>query len=107
MNWWVALSTNDDINEHNAIASNNDFNNNMLQGNEGGDESQPDVAPATPALKSNILSVQSPRQRSVKIWEEDEKKYDDGYDSDGEQGPFFDTINIEGEQDFDEDKVLK
>ena len=43
----------------------------------------------------------------VKIQEEDKKKYDDGYNSDGEQGPFFNTINIEREQDFEEDEVVK
>ena len=72
----------------------------MLQCNEGGDESHPDISPTTPSPKINVLSVRSPRYRSVKILEEDEMKYDDGCDSDGEQGPFFDAINIEGEHDF-------
>ena len=79
----------------------------LLQCNEVGDKIQPDIAPATPAPKSNILSVRSPRYWSVKIQEEDEKNYDDVYDSDVEQGTFFDAIDIEGEQDFDEDEVVK
>ena len=79
----------------------------MFQCNEGGYESQPDIAPATPAPKINILSVQIPRQKSVNIREEDEKRYDDGYNIDVEQFPLFDLINIEGEQYFDEDEFLK
>ena len=67
----------------------------MLQCNEGRDESRPDIVPATPAPKSNILSVRSPQQRSVKLREEYKKRYDDGYDSDREQGPFFGAINAE------------
>ena len=77
------MSTNNDINEHNAIASNGDFNNNMLLCNEGGDGSQPDIVPTKPTPKINILSVRSPRQKSVKIRAEDKKKHDDGYDNDG------------------------
>ena len=41
------------------------------------------------------------------VWEEYDKKYDDGYDSIGEQGPLFDAINIEVEKDFDENEVVK
>ena len=95
------MSTKDDRNEHNAIASNDDLKDNMLQYNEGGDESQPDIAPATPAPKITIWSVRIPRHQSVKIQGEDENKSDDGYDSGGEQVSFFDAINIEREQDFD------
>ena len=83
MNRWVALSSNDDRNEHNTIAFNNDLKHNMLQFHEGGDESQSDIAPVTPTQKSNILSFRNPRQQSVKIREEGQKKYYDGYDSDG------------------------
>ena len=51
------MSTNDDRNEHNTIAYNVDLENIMLQFNEGGDESHPYIAPATPAPKNNIFLV--------------------------------------------------
>ena len=60
-------------------------------------ESDTNKEPATPANFCEIsTSSKSPRQRQLKKREED-KKYNDGYDSDGAQGPFFDAIDIEGE----------
>ena len=35
------------------------------------------------------------------------EKSDDGYDSDGVQGPFFHAIDIEGEQDIDKDNSMR
>ena len=34
-----------------------------------------------------------------------EDSFENGYDSDGLHGPFFDAMDAEGEQDFDEDSL--
>ncbi len=34
-------------------------------------------------------------------------RFEPGYDSDGEIGPFFDAIESEGEQDYDDDVELQ
>ena len=34
-----------------------------------------------------------------------ESIFNEGYDSDGERGPWCDVIGLEGEQDYDEDEI--
>ena len=55
-----------------------------------------DPAPIVPA---------SPRQVNLSRLSLLESKFDDGYDSDGERGPWCDVIGLEGEQDYDEDEI--
>ena len=54
----------------------------------------------------NILPEESPRRRNLNNLLSNEKKFEEGYDSDGDIGPFFDCIEYEGEQDFDEDDLF-
>ena len=49
-----------------------------------------------------VLSSNSPRRGSIDI-KEVEKKFDEGYDTDGEVGPFYDPWIEEGDQVFDKE----
>ena len=52
-----------------------------------------------PIVPASPLQVNLSRLSSL------ESKFDDGYDSDGERGPWCDVIGLEGEQDYDEDEI--
>jgi hypothetical protein len=45
----------------------------------------------------------SPRQMNLSNFAQNEPGLDDGYDSEGDIGPFYDCIKAEGKQDYDED----
>jgi hypothetical protein len=45
--------------------------------------------------------------RTKKIARVNETRFEQGYDSDGEIGPFFDAIDSEGKQDYDDDEELQ
>ena len=47
----------------------------------------------------------SPRECNLQYIAQFEDKFDSGYDSDGELGPFNYMLNLEGTQDFDEDAM--
>ena len=47
----------------------------------------------------------SPRQINLSHLHHNENKFEAGYDSDNDQGPFFDANVDEGEQDFEEDEL--
>lgn len=49
--------------------------------------------------------VKSPREINLSRIATLEKDFNSGYDSDGEIGPFYDCIEFEGDQDFDEDEI--
>ena len=60
---------------------------------------------AAPAPMEYIDMSKSPRMRNLHQIEGLEKKFELGYDSDGEAGPFCRLEDIEGEQIFDEDDL--
>ena len=62
--------------------------------------------PTTPhQVKTSIAEVPSPdRQNLTNFW--DDLAHDDGYDSDGEIGPFHDALEEGGEQYYDEDDTI-
>ena len=47
----------------------------------------------------------NPRRRDLGQLIDLEELFELGYDSDGFEGPFFDAVDAEGEQDFDEDSL--
>ena len=58
-----------------------------------------DTTKSSPTRVSNISKVAippSPRQRNLTKIVDHEEKFDDGFDSDGKCGPFFDCIHEEG-----------
>ena len=50
----------------------------------------------------NTSSKPSPRQRNLMDFSGNEERFERGYDSDGEIGPFNETEEVEGDQFFDE-----
>jgi hypothetical protein len=48
----------------------------------------------------------SPSQMKLSNFAQNESGFDDGYDSDGDIGPFYDCIEAEGEQDYNEDGMI-
>jgi hypothetical protein len=46
----------------------------------------------------------SPRDKSIKDMKNKEDAFDDGYDSDGEMGPFYNRTDKEGPQLFNEEE---
>ena len=70
-------------------------------------DTQPLNATVTPN-KSHIptklieLGHDSPRQRNLKKLSYHEKSFEYGFDSYGGRGPFMETVDEEGEQDFEE-----
>ena len=64
-----------------------------------------DIDPRIPSTP-NIGKVQEayiPQQRTLPKFTISEEEDTSGYDSDGVLGPFYDVLDTEGEQDFDED----
>ena len=55
-----------------------------------------------PSLVIYILQT-SPKRRDLGRINDLEESFEKGYDRDGLQGPFFNAVDAEGEQDFDED----
>ena len=51
------------------------------------------------------IRPESPRQVNLSKFSSLESNFDQGYDSDGERGPYCDVIGLEGEQDYDEDDI--
>ena len=51
------------------------------------------------------IGPESPRQVNLSKLSSLESNFDEGYDSDGERGPWCDAIGLEGEQDYDEDEI--
>jgi len=49
--------------------------------------------------------VHSPHRRNLAKIRSTEQQFEEGYDSDGEVGPFYDVTAIEGTQDFDEENI--
>ena len=47
----------------------------------------------------------SPRQVNLLKFSSLESDFDEGYNSDGERGPWWDVIGLEGEQYYDEDEI--
>ena len=47
----------------------------------------------------------SPQRRDLGRINDLEESFEKGYDSDGLQGPFFNAVDAEGEQDFYEDSL--
>ena len=60
----------------------------------------------TPPFRE-IVTHESPRVRNLMMLNKLEGKFDDGYDSDGECGPFFDLEDVEGLQIFDEEVMME
>jgi len=62
------------------------------------------TAPLTPERDPLVGKTipESPRQRNLVRFDESETYYADGYDSNREKEQFFDVIDLEGEQDFDD-----
>ena len=58
-------------------------------------------------LPPSVIGVPllSPQRRDLSRISAIEELFENGYDSDGLKGPFFDAIEEEGEQDFDEDSL--
>ena len=65
--------------------------------------STPGAAP--PSVVQVSTMEPSPRQINLSHLHHNENKFEAGYDSDNEQGPFFDANVDEGEQDFEEDEL--
>jgi hypothetical protein len=63
------------------------------------------AAPQTPggAPIAHTGEQMSPRLKNLSNMEKNDKKFEDGYDSDGDDGPFYDVTSIEGKQFFEED----
>ena len=55
----------------------------------------------------NTAAEPSPQQLNLRNIARREARFEDGYDSDGEIGPFNDVFEVEGPHDFDEDAVLE
>ena len=51
------------------------------------------------------IGPESPRQVNISKLSSLESNFDEGYDSDGERGPWCDIIALEGEQDYDEYEI--
>ena len=56
-----------------------------------------------PLLQPEVF--RSPERK--KIARVNESRFEQGYDSDGDIGPFYDAIDSEGEQDYDDDEEIK
>ena len=57
----------------------------------------------TPA--TSVIIPNSPAERDLSSLSQYEERFDDGYDSDGMIGPFWECRDLEGEQDFEEDII--
>ena len=51
------------------------------------------------------IGPKSQRQVNLSKLSSLESNFDEGYDSDGERGPWCDVIGLEGRQDYDEDEI--
>ena len=51
------------------------------------------------------IGPESPRQVNLSKLSSLESNFDEGYNSDGERGPWCDLIGLEGEQYYDEDEI--
>ena len=51
------------------------------------------------------IGPESPRRVNLSKLSSLESNFDEGYDSDGERGPWCDVIGLKGEQDYDEDEI--
>ena len=62
---------------------------------------------ATMVTTNSIIIPYSPGERDLRSLYEYEDRFDNGYDSDGRIGPFWECLEDEGEQDYDEDDLVK
>ena len=64
--------------------------------------------PCTPECPNGprVLETCIPRQRDLSSISTREQDFENGYDSNGNIGPFYDCIDEEGKQDYDEDNDL-
>ena len=53
------------------------------------------------------IGTKSPHEVKLSKLSSLESNFDEGYDSDGERGPWCDVIDLEGEQDYDEDEIFE
>ena len=74
-----------------------------LDGSNDGTDANSSAEMTTTTQKESLHS--SPKRKDLVLMSSREEKFDDGYDTDGQAGPFFDCIQEEGEQDFDEDAL--
>ena len=51
------------------------------------------------------IGPEIPRQVNLSKLSSLESNFGEGYDSDGERGPWYDVIGLEGEQDYDKDEI--
>jgi hypothetical protein len=77
-----------------------------------GFEESGEATTATDLLKTpqrrrgNTIMTPSPRARNLATtFQQREVRFDEGYDSEGELGPFSSVVEIEGKQDFDEEAL--
>ena len=76
---------------------------NLTTGSDEESNDPPNLPHRSPLSLGTIeVARDSPRQRNLAKISETEKWFEDGYDSDGEKGPFMDAVDKEGEQDFEE-----
>ena len=76
-----------------------------------------EVPPTSPRVQNDALEPlvwekdpapigpESPHQVNLSKLSSLESNFDEGYNSDGERGPWCDVIGLEGEQDYDEDEI--
>ena len=67
-------------------------------------ESGVSIKSTLPPLVIDVPQL-SPHRRDLSRISDLEKSFENGYDSDGLEGPFFDAVDAEGEQDFDKDSL--
>ena len=65
----------------------------------------PNEAPPATVAVVEVPKFTSPHQRNLGKLSQMEDKFNEGYDSDGEAGPFCSIEDIEGPQDFDEEPL--
>ena len=53
------------------------------------------------------IEPKSPRQVNLSKLSSLESNFDEGYDIDGERGPWCNVIGLEGEQYYDEDEIFE
>ena len=64
------------------------------------------TSPARPLAAQHVTN-ESPRQKNLSNVAQLESKFEEGYDSDGQAGPWCDLMATEGEQDFEEDLLIE
>ena len=112
----VVQQTTDNSPEERIDLTRNNRNTTDLQNLEGVktavfDTSLTNLANNTPNTTPQALQEQgsllqtSPQRRDFSVLIRNEERFDDGYDTDGDIGPFFDAVQYEGEQQFDEEAV--